>query len=565
MKMKKFLNKILSIRMRTKMALTIFFIILLFSFGIGIVIKDTVLKKTNYIIKNSIENLVKINEAIVLKNLLEEDYWSIFKIMNSLKKIDLIKNATFVDQNYNVIASSEPSIYPVDFHLNSLHPSSNLLIIPLKSENIVFGYFIIDKEPKFLHSLIQNIKNQLMLAMIVAALISILIGYLISIRIVGRLELLSYNAKMIENEKWDNVRYQKSFERDEISELSSVFDNMLTKIQKMITGEQKMKKFYYDILENLDELVIICDNNLEIKFHNTNKLGKLIIKGRSFNLDILKIIKDKITKKIDSFVIEVPNENGNILHLHVNMQNISGEYAFSLSNITLLKKLEERELFKNSFEIIGEISSEVVHEIKNHLQPIKLLLEQDELDHEDKQKVLSIIFKINQLVKNFLKSGRPIDKKLSVEININEKIENILFLLSQKFEEKNINLSKNIDSFLSLYMAELDFSSVLINLLTNAIDACEIGGEIYINGKRENKNIVLRILNTGKEIDQELVKKIHKPFFTTKQDGSGIGLYIVYKIVYLYGGFINIESNPKRTIFSVHLPQGVNHAHSNHR
>lgn len=562
--MKKILDKILSIRMRTKIALTIFFIILLFSFGVGLVIRNTVLKKTNQIIKNSIENLVKVNEAMVLKNLLEENYWNIFKIMNSLKQIELIKEATFVDQNYNVIASSKPSIYPVDSRLNNLHPNPNLLIIPLKSEDIVFGYFIIDKEPGFLHIMIQNIKNQLVLAIIVAAFISILIGYLMSIRIVGRLELLSDNAKMIENEKWDNMKYQKSIEKDEISELSFAFNNMLTKIKKMITNEQIMKKFYYDILENLDELVIICDKNFNIKFHNTNKLRKLIIEDELFTPKVLKIIKENRTKKSESFVIEVPNEKGNILHLHANMQNISDEYAFTFSNITSLKKLEEQELFKNSFEIVGEISSEVVHEIKNHLQPIKLLLEQEELDTEDRQRVLNIIFKINRLVKNFLKSGRPIDKKLSVNIPIKEIIENILFALAQKFEEKNINLSKDIDSSLSLYMAELDFNSIFTNLLANAIDACEIGGEICISCKEKNKNIILKVINTGKEIDQEIVRKIHKPFFTTKRDGSGIGLYIVYKIVYLYGGFINIESNHTRTIFSVHLPQGIHYANSNH-
>ncbi len=551
-----FINKILSIRMRTKIALTIFFIILLFSFGVALVIKDTVLKKTDYIIENSIENLVKVNEAIVLKNLLEENYWNIFKIMNSLKKIDLIKNATFVNQNYKVIASSEPIKYPVDSKMNYDKSDKNLLVMPLESEDIVFGYFVIDKESGFLNVLIRDIKNQLLLAMIVAVLISIFIGYLMSVRIVGRLELLSYNAKMIENKEWDKVIYKKSLEKDEITELSIVQNNMLKKIKEMIASEQNMKIFYYDILENLDELVIICDKNLKIKFHNTNKLKNLIINQKTLSKEVLKTIKDKILKNTESFVLEVPNENGNILHLHVNMKNISDELALSFSNITSIKRLEEKELFKNSFEIVGEISSEVVHEIKNHLQPIKLLLEQEELDYEDKQRILSIIFKINNLVKNFLKSGRPVDKKLSVEINIKDKIENILFFFSQKFEEKDIKLSKNIDGFISLYMAELEFNSILTNLLSNAIEACEVGGQIEIECHKENKNISLLVSNTGKDIDKEIVKKIHKPFFTTKKDGSGMGLYIVYKIVYLYGGSIVIDSNDKKTTFMINLPQG---------
>jgi len=552
--MKFLLDKILSIKMRTKISLTIFFIILLFSFGVTLAIRGVVFEKTNYMIENSIKNLVKVNESIVLKRFLEDNYWDIFKIMHSLKKIDLIKNATFVNKNYEVVASSEPNIYPIDSKVEFDRFDKSLLIMPLKSENLVFGYFIIQKEFGFLNSLMKNIRDHLLFFILIAALVSALIGYLISIRIVGRLELLYQNAKMIESGDWGEIRYKKSLEKDEITELSTVLNNMLKKIKEMIVSEQEMKFFYHNILENLDELVIICDKNFKIKYHNSNRLKSLIIKKDTLNDKNIKIIKDKIYQQDESFVVKMLNEKEKTMYLHVNMKNISDDITLSFSNITSIKKLEEQVLFKNSFEIVGEISAEVVHEIKNYLQPIRILLEQDNVDKQDKQRVLSIILKINNLVQNFLKSGRPVDKTLLVKLDIKEKIDSLLFLHSQKFEEKNIELLKDIDDSAMLYMAELDFSSIMTNLVTNAIDACEINGQIQIKCKQIEDNIILQIQNTGEEIDKDIIKKIHKPFFTTKKDGSGIGLYIVFKTVYLYGGFINIESNSKITQFSINLP-----------
>ncbi len=563
--MKSVLNYILSFRMRTKISLTIFFIILLFSFGVGFAIKNVVLQKTNYIIENSIKNLVKVNEGVVLKNLLEENYWKIFKIMHSLKKIDLIKNATFVDKNYSVIASSEPTTYPIGFDLKDRYkPDNETLVIPLKSENLVFGYFIIYKKFGFLNSLVEDIKYHLLFSMVIAAFMSVLIGYLISIRMLGRLELLANNAKMIEEQQWDKITDTKSLEKDEITELSVMLNSMIKKVQLMIVDEQDMKVFYHNILENLDELIIICDKNFKIIYHNSNRLKELILEDKTINQKILEAIKNKIANQEESFTIEISNEDEKILHLHVNLKNIFKDIVLSFSNITSLKRLEEQVLLKNSFEIVGEISSEVVHEVKNHLQPIRILLEQDNLDSEDTQRILNIILKINRLVKSFLKKGRSVEKDLLVQINIKEKVENVLFMFSQRFEEKEIYLVKDIDALANIHMAEFDFDSILTNLLSNALDACEKGGEITIECRQKDTEVTLEVSNTGRGIDKEIIKKIHKPFFTTKDGGSGIGLYVVYKIVYLYGGFINIDSNSKGTNFCINLPNGDKNEHSYH-
>jgi len=549
-------DKFLSSKMRTKISLTIFFIILLFAVSIGFSIKNLIIKKTNHIIENSIQNMVQLNEDIILKNLLEQNYWDIFKLMRSFSKINLIKSATFVDQYYNVIASSKPNIYPIGYKMDKKNIIKNkTLIIPLESENIIFGYFIIDKEFKFLSMLTRDIKYRIMLSIVLAALIAIIVGFIISKRIVKRLELLSQNAKMIEEQKWSEIVEIKYIEKDEITELSNTTTQMVHKIKTMLEKEQTMKLFYHNILKNLNALIIICDNDYNIIFNNSNKLKNLIIENKQLKKIILESIKKKMHMENENIILELENEQSKTLYLQLSIINVSNNIVISFSNVTALKRMEEKILFKHSFEIVGEISSEVVHEIKNYLQPIKILLEQDKVDEEDKQRVLQIVHKINTIVQSFLTRGKSVEKDLLIEIPLKEKIENILYIFIERLEQKQIHVETNLDALLSIDMAASNFDSILTNLLSNAIEACQNNGVIKINCIEDTRNIILEISNTGESIDKELIKNIHKPFFTTKKSGSGMGLYIVYKIVYLYGGFIVIDSNNEYTQFSIHFPK----------
>jgi len=563
--MKSLLVKFLSYRMRTKISLTIFFIILIFSLGMGFGMKSLILEKTDRMMENAITNMLQLNEDTILKNLLEENYWDIFKIMYALKQTNLIKDSTFVDRNYKVIVSSKPEDYPIGYQINKTNfTHNNTMVIPLQSEHLVFGYFLIEKEFGYMHTFSKDINQRLLFIIIFAALISILVGHIIATRIVSRLELLAQNAKRIEEEKWDEITQVKCIEKDEITELANVTNHMINKIQAMITQEQKMKHFYYNILKNLNALILIFDKDFNMIFNNENRLGNLIVKEDHLIEQIHDTLLKDMAAHTGTFILEIQNEKGKTLFLQVAPIKTEEMTVISFSNITAFKKMEEKILFKHSFEIVGEISSEVVHEIKNYLQPIKILLEQDNMDQEDRQRVLNIIHKINIIVQNFLTRGKTVEKDLLTRIHLKEKIESILSVFAERFDTKQIELVQDLDILAYIYMAESDFDSIVTNLLSNAIEACENNGQITIKCLKNKENIILEVANTGKEIDQEIIKNIHKPFFTTKKGGSGMGLYIVYKIVYLYGGFIMIDSNENSTLFSIHLPKGDKNEHSDH-
>ena len=85
---------------------------------------------------------------------------------------------------------------------------------------------------------------------------------------------------------------------------------------------------------------------------------------------------------------------------------------------------------------------------------------------------------------------------------------------------------------------------ILINLISNAIDAMPRGGDLTINCRRHEEVIELSIIDTGIGIPPDILSSVFNPFFTTKlsENGTGLGLYIVYEQVQRLGGYITVNS-----------------------
>src|SRR6185436_7538433 len=101
---------------------------------------------------------------------------------------------------------------------------------------------------------------------------------------------------------------------------------------------------------------------------------------------------------------------------------------------------------------------------------------------------------------------------------------------------------------------------VLVNLLVNAAQAVGTGrGDVFLEGRREGREAILRVRDTGSGIPPEHRSRLFEPFFTTKPvgKGTGLGLHVAYKIVKAHGGQIDVSSElGKGSSFSVLLPLG---------
>ena len=547
------INKLLSLSIKTKITFTIFIIILFLSTGIFYLVKESLTRNIKSSSINITRDLIQVNETFIIKSLLEDDYWSIYKVLKSLSNLDIIKSIGLVDDKGDIIAHTDTKKHPLyqKFDLDKFKGTK----IALMSDNVKLGTCVVSINDDALRHLFKDTNKQILIYIVILALISFVIAYFISERILKRLNILSYNAKQIQNGKLDRVVQYKSIEKDEISLFQESMEIVLKQLNVSIHNEQKLKIFYHEILKGLNELIIITDESFLIKYHNKHPFKNFIFKDDKIRDEIISKIKQYLGNKINRFVLDIESSSGKTLCLYVIIEKIGDRYSFSFTDITKLKTLEEKQHLANSFELIGEISSSVVHEIKNHLQPVKLLVEQDRLDIEDHRRIIDIISKMDNLISDFLSAGKPIDKSLAETIDINQIVENNLFLFSNEFESKNIMLDKKYGKDTSVLIGSYDCGLVVVNLLKNALEASPQNGTISIKTYKKDEYTVFQIVNEGRCIDENTLKNISKPFFTTKRKGSGLGLYITYKIVYLYGGLIEVSSVDGKTSFGIYLPQ----------
>lgn len=225
-------------------------------------------------------------------------------------------------------------------------------------------------------------------------------------------------------------------------------------------------------------------------------------------------------------------------------------------------KEKTRELIKSEkFALIGQMSSVIIHEIKNLLSGISamsefiLLKSSEEKICETAKIIREEIEKGLKNLSNILEYVKPLKldfKKRKIE----EVIEKAITLSKGFFEGKDIEIKVEIDKNLPEILLDEDrIKEVFINLISNAAHAIEKRGFIIIRGYKEDNFIIVEVEDNGIGIKKEDIDKIFEPFFTTKPKGTGIGLAIVKKILEYHLWEIGVQSEVgKGTIFKIKIP-----------
>ncbi|MBI5206778.1 MAG: hypothetical protein HY934_03210 [Candidatus Firestonebacteria bacterium] len=212
-------------------------------------------------------------------------------------------------------------------------------------------------------------------------------------------------------------------------------------------------------------------------------------------------------------------------------------------------KIEQELQAREKFALMGQISANVAHEIRNPLSIIKGagdILKKRYKEEEFVQFINEEIDRINHLINEFLTLSKDITlNKQKIDINtlISSIIQNITINEAKLINAEKIKLDKHLDKKIPEIDADPEkLKQVLLNIILNAVDSIENTGKITITTLIEKKNIKIIIADTGAGIQEENIEKIFLPFFTTKKSGVGVGLSIAQKIVQAHGGYIDVQS-----------------------
>ncbi len=245
------------------------------------------------------------------------------------------------------------------------------------------------------------------------------------------------------------------------------------------------------------------------------------------------------------------------------------EFSYELEAANLELKKTQAELIQAAKMVgMGQLGASIAHELNQPLLAIGIFAERSlkgldpkSREHQNIQKIITQVDRMTKITNNIRMFSRQ-SKAEKREVNVNEPIEDALMMVQKQLENHNIKLTKDLRKDLPRVVADKNqLHQVFLNMITNARDAMDpIGhGEFTIRslGLLDDAFVEIDFIDTGVGIPEDHIERIFHPFFTTKENGKGVGLglSLSYEIIKNHSGMLDVHRNEGGgTVFRIILP-----------
>lgn len=322
------------------------------------------------------------------------------------------------------------------------------------------------------------------------------------------------------------------------------------------------------VINNINALVAVINKNEDIV--NCNDYGKEMLGSKNLSLEGCSISIIPMLAALVKAYRENPDEpyyqyKEKYYRISVNkLKSSKANFLLMIEDCTT-QTIAEREIRQESKMIaVGQLSAGLAHEIRNPLGLIKsysYILKDyanDEMSEHSLQVINESANRIDQLIENLLSFSRLSNNK-PTKLNAGKLFNTIIELEKKKIEKKNIVICFECTKEIIVWTMEETIKLVAFNLLDNAVEAFreagQTDGKISITVKVEGENLKFCIEDNGPGMEKETVENIFNPFFSTKDTGTGLGLYIVITELEKVNGHIEVKSQKDiGTEFIVEIP-----------
>lgn len=354
-------------------------------------------------------------------------------------------------------------------------------------------------------------------------------------------------------------------------------------VQGYVAGLLQTQRELEQILDQINEGILILDSNGVVKFANQRAflwLGfQRYLKDRSLIRDLIeeapiqRFLNERLKKPKESVTEEIEVLTPRAMWLRCHWASLEMEenekpsYILRVENLTPEKKRTLEESEAHQIEGLVRLAAGVAHEIGNPLNSIQIhleLLKQEaaklsKAQQKSFNRVIEVLAtetkRLDLIVRSFLRASRRPPLRYRKE-SLNEVLEEAARFLRLEMEKKKIRLRVAIDPKIPEFLLDRDrLHQAFINLLKNAVEAMPRGGAVQISTRLREKVCLVRFEDEGQGIEDSDLPHIFEPYYTTKEEGSGLGLSQVYQTVREHGGRIDVKSQlGKGSIFTLAFP-----------
>jgi len=219
------------------------------------------------------------------------------------------------------------------------------------------------------------------------------------------------------------------------------------------------------------------------------------------------------------------------------------------------RKRMEREIFRlDRLHLVGEMAAGLGHEIRNPMTTVRgflqVLRKSDSKNQEYFNIMIEELDRANVIITEFLSLAK--NKRVEFQRkNLNEIIRTLLPLITADLLETSNNIHMSAGEIPELFLDEGEVRQLILNMIRNGLEAMPTGGNLTLSTFSDHEEVVLSVQDEGKEIEPDVLEKMGTPFFTTKDNGTGLGLAVCYSIVARHNACIKIETGATGTKFLV--------------
>ena len=231
-------------------------------------------------------------------------------------------------------------------------------------------------------------------------------------------------------------------------------------------------------------------------------------------------------------------------------------------DITERRKVELQAIQADRLAALGRLAAALAHEINNPLQAVQSHLElvlDFPLPEEERLEYLKVvrqqIGRLNDITRNVLNFAKPSPAPRSL-ISIDDLVDQMLQLTGKQLEHSHIRVTKELNAACYMLAAPEQMVQVFLNLTINAIEAIQNDGHLHISSRCTGDQAIITFANDGPAIAPQDLPHIFEPFYTTKPEGTGLGLSVSHSLVRQHGGQLKVENITPEcgVVFTITLP-----------